>query len=183
MGPWKGPPNSARAATRHVHDDLTNTGLRFDAGPDRAMRSADTAIPRRADQQIDACWALGRQHIVDVRFTISNADQACLGTTIAGVENGFQTVQPLLTFLLANWQLLAPSAFADVLWVTRPDLLGQQAQRDPLRGDGQRRMDEQALTGSMPQRPQALGGPQARPVGFGRILHGANTKGTRLRRL
>jgi hypothetical protein len=33
-------------------------------------------------------------------------------------------------------------------------------------------MDQQALTGDMPERPQARGSSQVRPVGFGRILYG-----------
>ena len=94
------------------------------------------------------------------------------GTAVARGVDGVKTVEPLLTFLLADGELLAPSPFPDVVRVPRPDLLGQETQGDPLRRDGQRGMDQQAVTGGVSQRAQAFGSAQVRPVGFGRILHG-----------
>ena len=56
--------------------------------------------------------------------------------------------------------------------------MGQQAQGETLGRDGQVVWTAQALTGGMPERPQALGGPQVGPVGFGRLLHGQHAGAT-----
>jgi hypothetical protein len=41
-----------------------------------------------------------------------------------GTGHGVETVEPLLTFFLADGELLAPGALAHVVGVTSPDLLG-----------------------------------------------------------
>jgi hypothetical protein len=85
-------------------------------------------------------------------------------------QHGIEGVPPLLIFFLRHRQLLSPSTLAGGLWVERPDLLRQQAQRDPIGRDSQGAMNEPPLTGTTTQRSQALGGSQAAPVGLGRIL-------------
>ena len=49
--------------------------------------------------------------------------------------------------------------------------MAQQGQGNPSIRDGQRRMDEEALTGCAPQRPPSLCGSSARPVSFGRLWY------------
>jgi hypothetical protein len=109
---------------RHLHDDGGDDGLGLDGGPHRALWRADTAVPRGAHQQIDAFRAPRRQHVVDIGFPIANAHQAGVGTAVPSGADGVETVEPLLTFLLADGELLAPGPFADVVRVPRPDLLG-----------------------------------------------------------
>ncbi len=89
-----------------------------------------------------------------------------------GGQHGVETVPPLLTFFLADGELLAPGSFPNVSRVPGPDLLRQEPQRHPLGGDGSRRMHKQPVAGRMAQRPQALRGRVPRPVAFRRIVDG-----------
>jgi hypothetical protein len=130
-----------RAATRDVQEDLGRVGLGCDRGPHIPLWRVDTAVPRGAYQEINACRAWRCQDVIDIGFPIADADQASGGTTVAGGVDGVETVEPLLTFLLADRELRAPGSFPHVVRVPRPDLLGQEPQRDPLRCDGQRGMD------------------------------------------
>jgi hypothetical protein len=88
------------------------------------LRRVDTAIPRGANQQLDAPRAGSREDVIDIGFPIANADQVGRGTAVTRGGDGVEAVEPLLTFLLADRELLAPGAFADVVWIPRPDLLG-----------------------------------------------------------
>src|SRR5918992_1391831 len=112
-----------RAATRDLNDDLTGHRLRLDTGPHVTLRRTDTAIPRGANQQVDTSWTLGGQHIVDIRFPVSNTNQSGAGTTLASGPNGIETVEPFLAFFLVNGPVLAPGAFADVVGVACPHQL------------------------------------------------------------
>ena len=53
-----------------------------------------------------------------------------------GGVHGVETVEPFLTFFLADGQLLAPGAFAHVVGIPGPDLLGQEPQGHALGRDG-----------------------------------------------
>jgi hypothetical protein len=135
-----------------------------------ASTSNNTLLPRRPNQPLDTRWTRGRQQIIDLGFPLADADKAGLGTPVLGSTHRRQTGEPLLTFLLADGQLRAPSALAPVGRVTGPALLGQQPQGEALGRERQGTMDEQALTGSRAQGPQAPRRRVARPVDFGRIL-------------
>jgi hypothetical protein len=163
-----------RAATRDVQEELGRNGLRRDRVPHLPLRRVDTAIPGGANQQIDARGAGSRQDVIDIGFPIADADQVGRGTSVARRVDGVKTVEPLLTLFLADGQLLASGAFANIVRVPGPDLLGQEASGDPLRGNGQRGMDQQTVTRGASQRSQACGDAYIRPVGFGRILYGQN---------
>ena len=145
--------------------------VRLHGGPHMALGGLHTPVPRCPDQQLDARWTRGRQQVVDISFPVPNADKAGLGTPVPGTTPRRQTAEPFLAFLLADGQLLAPGPLARVGRVTGPDLLGQQPQGETLGRERQRTMDEQTLTGSGAQGPQAPGRRVARPVDFGRILH------------
>ena len=119
-----------------MQDELGRHGLGRDRVPHIPLRRVDAAIPRGAYQQIDAGGAGSRQDVIHISFPITDADQVGRGTAVARSIDGVKTVEPLLTFLLADGELLAPGPFPDVVRVPRPDLLGQQAQGDALWGDG-----------------------------------------------
>jgi hypothetical protein len=119
-----------------VHEEGGRHGLGHHRVPHIALRRVDTAIPRGANQQIDAQRAGSRKDVIDIGFPIADADQVGRGTAVTRGEDGVEAVEPLLTFLLADRELLAPGAFADVVWVPRPDLLGSESQGDPLWCDG-----------------------------------------------
>src|SRR5207249_4827091 len=119
----------------------------------------------------ETCPARRHQDVIDIGFPIAHADHAGRGTAVACREDGVETVEPLLALLLADGQLLASGAFANIVRVPGPDLLCQEPQGDPLRCDSQRGMDQQAVIRRVSQWSQAFGDAQMRPVGFRRILH------------
>ena len=168
----RGVTGGLRATTRHLQEEVVANRLRFNRGPHIVLGPTDATVPRGANQQIDARWACGCQHVIDISFPIAHAHQASRGAAVTGGEHGVETVEPLLTFLLADGQLLAPGALAHLGGITGPDLLGQQPQGHTLGREGQRRMDQKPLTGHMAQGPQTLGSRVPGPVDFGRILHG-----------
>src|SRR6266851_2488258 len=157
--------------TRSMASSTVSTATVFNRGQHRVLGPTDATVPRGANQQIDARWACGCQHVIDIRFTIANTHQASRGTAVPCGENGVETVEPLLTFLLADGELLAPGALAHLVGITGPDLLGQQPQGHTLGRECQRRMDQKPLTGRMAQGPQTLGSRVPGPVDFGGILH------------
>jgi hypothetical protein len=113
-----------RAAPRDAQEELGRHGLGHNRVPHIALRRINTAIPRGANQQIDAHRAGSRQDVIDIGFPIADADQVGRGTVVTRGVDGVETGEPLLTFLLADGELLAPGTFADVVRVPRPDLLG-----------------------------------------------------------
>jgi len=117
-------PGGLRAAPRDVQEELGRHGLGHDRVPHIALRRVDTAIPRGTNQQIDALRAGSREDVIDIGFPIADADQVGRGTAVTRGVDGVETVEPLLTFLLADGELLAPGTFSDVVRVPRPDLLG-----------------------------------------------------------
>src|SRR6516164_637090 len=159
-----------RAPPRHLQAELLHHGLRFHGGPYIALWRAHTAVPRRPNQQLDACRPRGHQQVIDIGFPVANAHKAGLRTRLASAAHGVKTREPFLAFLLADGQPLAPGPLANVVRITRPDLLGHQPQGHPFGAERQRAMDQQPLTGRMPQGPQALGGGVRRSVAFGGIL-------------
>jgi len=165
-------PGGLRAATRDVQEELGRHRLGRDRRPHIPLWRVDTAIPGGAHEQINACRAGRCQDVRDIGFPVADAEHMGRGTAVARGGDGVKTVEPRLTFLLAEGALLAPSPFPDVVRVPRPDLWGQETQGDPLRRAGQRGMDQQAVTGGVSQWPEAFGSAQVRPVGFGRIVHG-----------
>jgi hypothetical protein len=113
-----------RAATRDVEEELGRDGLGRDRSPHIPLWRVDTTIPRGPQQEIHACRAWRGQDIIDIGFPIADADQVGGGTAVARRVDGVKTVEPLLTFLLADGELLTPHPFPDVVRVPRPDLLG-----------------------------------------------------------
>src|SRR6266446_4098591 len=93
------------------------------------------------------------QDVIHISFAITDADDVGGGTAGARGENSVETVEPLVTFLLADGERFAPGPFADVVRVPGPDLLRQKAQGDSLWCDGEGGMDQQAVTGGVSQRP------------------------------
>src|SRR6266852_9846431 len=159
-----------RAAPRDMQAELGCHGLGLDRVPYLPLWRLDTAIPRGANQQTHACRAWCRQDVVDIGFPITNADQAGRRTAVVRRADRIETVEPLLTLLLTDRQLLASCAFANIVRVPGPHLLRQEPQGDPRWRDGQRGRDQQAVTRRVSQWAQAFGHAQIRPVGFGRIL-------------
>ena len=175
-------PGGLRAATRDVQEELGRHGLGRDRVPHIPLRRVDTAIPRGANQQIDARRAGSRQDVIHIGFPIADADHVGRGTAVARGVDGVETVEPLLTFLLADGELLAPGPFPHVVRVPGPDLLGQEPQGDPLRRDGQGGMDQQAVTRGMPSGPKPSVAREF--VQLASVVScTAKTKGTALRRL
>jgi len=113
-----------QVATRDVQEEVGRDGLSRDRGPHIPLWRVDTAIPGGAQQEIHAGRAWRGQDIIDIGFPIADADQVGRGTAVACGVDGVKTVEPLLTFLLANGELLAPCPFPEVIRVPRPDLLG-----------------------------------------------------------
>src|SRR5262245_27473964 len=165
-------PRGLRATPWYEQDQCTDHGLGLNSCPDRVLRRTNTPIPRGAKQQLNARWALGGQHVIDVGFAVPSADKARLRTTRVGIADSFQAPEPLLTFLLGDGQLLAPGAFAHIVGIPCPDLLRQQPQGHTLRRDRQGTMDKQASARRMSQGAQACGRPQTRPVHLGGVLYG-----------
>ena len=64
------------------------------------------------------------------------------GTAVARRVDGVETVEPLVTFLLADGHLLASGAFANIVRVSGPHLLRSEPQGNPLRRHRQRGMDQ-----------------------------------------
>jgi site-specific DNA recombinase len=123
----RGVPGGLWPTTRHFQEEAFDHRLRFNRGPDRALGATDTPVPRGAQQQIDARWAGSRQHVIDISFPIANAHQVDRGTAVTGGEHRVEAVEPLLTFLLADGQLLASGALAHVVGIPGPHLLGQES--------------------------------------------------------
>src|SRR4249920_1962879 len=105
---------------------MGHNGLGRDRGPPLPLRRVDTAIPGGAQQQLHACRAWCRQDVIDLSFSIANADQSGRRTTVVCGVDGVETVEPLLTFLLTDGKLLAPGAFPNIVRVSGPDLLRQE---------------------------------------------------------
>jgi hypothetical protein len=142
-------PGGLRAATRDVQEELGRNRLGRDRRPPIPLWRLDTALPGGANEQINACRAGRCQDVIDSGFPVADADQVGRGTAVARSGDGVKTVEPRLTFLLAEGELRAPRPFPNVVRVPRPDLLGQETPGDPLRRDGQRGMDQQAVTGGV----------------------------------
>ena len=172
----RGVTGGLRATTRHLQEEGCANRLRCNRGPHIVLGPTDATVPRGANQQIDARWAGGCQHVIDISFTIANTHQASRGTAVTCGANGVETVEPLLTFLLADGQRLAPGALAHLVGITGPDLLGQQPQGHTLGRECQRRMDQKPLTGRMAQGPHTLGSRVPGPVDFGGLLHGQHQR-------
>ncbi len=110
-----------------MQDELGRHGLGRDRVPHLPLRRVDAAIPRGAYQQIDAYGTGSRQDVIHISFPITDADHVGRGTAVARGVNSIETVEPLLTFLLADGELFAPGPFPDVVRVPGPDLLCQKA--------------------------------------------------------
>src|SRR5437899_13046437 len=117
-------PGGLRAAPRDVQEELGRHGLSHDRVPYVALRRVDTAIPRGANQQIDAHRAGSREDVIDIGFPIADADQVRRGTAVTRGVDGVETGEPPLTLLLADGELLAPGAFSDAHGIPRPALWG-----------------------------------------------------------
>src|SRR5215470_7480814 len=105
------------------------------SSPDIALGPLDTPVPRGPNQQIDPRRARSGQHVIDISFAVPDAHQPGRGTAVMGSVHGVETVEPCLTFFLADGELLAPRPFPHVGRVPGPNLLRQEPQRHALGRD------------------------------------------------
>ena len=80
-----------RATTGHLQEEVLHHRLRLNRGPHIALGRTHTAVPRGPHQQLDARRTLGRQQVVDIGFTVANADKAGLGTPLVRAAHRLKT--------------------------------------------------------------------------------------------
>jgi hypothetical protein len=106
-----------------MQEELGRHSLGCDRVPPIPLRRVDAAIPRGAYPQIDACRAGSHKDVIHIGFPIADADHVGRGTAVARRVDGVETVEPLVTVLLADGPLLASGSFANIVRVSGPPLL------------------------------------------------------------
>jgi hypothetical protein len=109
----------------------------------------DSTVPRRSYQQIDSQWTRGYKQVVHIGLRVANTDKVGLGTVFVDCNQRLQTLEPLLTFLRFDGAAFAGGPLAYPSRVTGPDLLCNQAQGHPLRGQRQCGVGQQPVLLSM----------------------------------
>jgi len=131
----------------------------------------DPAVPRRPHQELHPRGALLQEQVIHVGFAVTDAHQVGLRTAGVRLAHGLHTGQPPLAFFVGHRPVFAGGTLPDGGRVASPHLLCQQAQRQALWRQRQRRMDVQPLMRGSRERAQAGGGGMGGPIHLGGILH------------
>jgi DNA invertase Pin-like site-specific DNA recombinase len=140
--------------------------------PQIFLRVGNEPVPRRTNQPIDTGGPFGQEHIVDIAFTITYADDMRVRAVCLKYGQLLATLEPFRALLLAYRPLSAQVFLATLLWPAYPGLHTHHAERQAFRRESEQAMHQETAYVRTRTASQTFGRAQMGQIEFRGVLRG-----------